>query len=68
MDMQLYKRVEEVVSRLTSIEEQQNQKLDEVLKEVRELKTMVSVLTESLDKPKEIKPKAQELSKVKVQK
>jgi len=70
MDTQLYMRVKEIADGLSAIEEKQNQKLDEVLKKILELNTMVSVLIKSFDKPpKEVTPEMKKESpKVEVKK
>ena len=41
MHIQLYKRIEEVVANLTTLEESQNAKLDEIQKELKELKALI---------------------------
>ena len=68
MDMQLYKRVQDVVDGLSKMEEQQNQKLDEVLAQLAELKQLFEVAPKAAEVKAEPKPKAQELPKPKVKK
>jgi len=41
MDIQLYKRIEEVVANMTTLEESQNAKLDEIQKELKEIKKLL---------------------------
>ena len=52
MDIQLYKRVQDIVEGLSAIEEKQNQKLDEVLKQLAEIKKLLTGKTDIKEAPK----------------
>lgn len=52
MDMPLYRKVEEVVKNLTTLEEQQNIKLDEIQKQLNGLKQLVELIPKVA--PKEV--------------
>ena len=60
MDIQLYKRIEEVVANMTTLEESQNAKLDEIQKELKEIKALL------LTRQKPTQSKVEENLKTKV--
>ena len=57
MDVQLYKRIEEVVANMTTLEESQNAKLDEIQKELKGIKSLLLTMQKPAQSKVEEKPK-----------